>query len=152
MVRRLAIVAACGFAGLMAGAAPAEAAVHSCRFTNGIIGNINPPIGLSLVNAGYYMQSVADCTRDTGTRRENIGGAGAFVPSFACGAARLEGEMQVGTDSFGYRILLVGGVGVMDVTSGGTGGGVLHIVPRQGDCVSGITEYSVLGAFVVATL
>jgi hypothetical protein len=140
------------------GAASASAATaYSCRFTDGLAGNISPGVGVTpFFNGQYTFSGDADCTIDATQVRAHIDSAGTFI-NVVCGTGLVQGSATVTAPGFDaitadYTIAFDATVGELAITGGDVagGGGAVQILPKTGDCISGVTEFTVTGAFAAA--
>lgn len=145
MIRRLALGALCALAAAATvQPAPAQAATV-CAFTDGLVGDISPPMGLAPVAGSYTFAAEATCAVDGELLPARLSSVGGF-DFVTCGTGAMQGLMEVltprGNISFHYHIVIAGFSGSMD-----DGAGAIHLSARRGDCATGITQLEARGWF-----
>lgn len=175
MGRKLAIMAVGAVLGMGAfGTSSASAAnAYTCSFTNGLAGNISPGV-MALLGAGHYeFDGQADCTVNGAPVSATIEAEGDFTNA-VCGTGLVTGNAVV-RDNAGviaditaeFTIVFNATVGELVVETingtptiptgtdpkGVSGAGLVQILPTTGSCAdpSGVTAFSVRGAFAAAT-
>lgn len=135
------------------GAPTAQAAAFSCTFT-GTTTALTPPIPPAPVtntSGSYRFSGSATCN---GTLNIAIVSSGTYQNT-VCGTGTADGTATFGTGGpsgpIGYHIQFVAGVGVLTVTSNGTGGGPVQItpVPATGCSLSAATGFTVTGSAAI---
>ncbi|GAC1575406.1 MAG: hypothetical protein NVS3B24_04000 [Candidatus Dormibacteria bacterium] len=157
--------------GLMSVALPVSAAAEtvpvdhvSCAGQG--LATVSPPIATVGGSGTYNFTGPGVCVAsgdpsDAGTMVGTISSGGTFN-NIVCGTGTATGTASVTiageTYTVSYTITFVGGQGTFtsvsltdsDGSSGGTGGGNAHIVPTGGDCVTGVTAFTVVYSFHAA--
>jgi hypothetical protein len=128
------------------------ASAETCEY-NGTTTSLTP-IPVTGANTGNFSFSGSGtCAGQLGTGAVSISASGTYN-NIQCGTGTAQGVATVSgavNTTLGFTITFAAGQGVLTVTSGGTGGGNVHIVPNVGGCVTGpATSFTVAGTIAGA--
>jgi hypothetical protein len=157
VTRRVAL----GVAGLAATVAPLAtslgptahaATAHHCVL-NGKTTSLTPiPAPPATGGSGSFtFTGSGNCVGPDGLRSGSLSASGSYS-NIVCGTGTATGTASTPIGTFGFKITFANGAGVLQITSGGTGGGSVDIAPSNiGGCVTtAVTGFTVAADVTVA--